>query len=90
MPLLRQHREQHRRASRAPGIACPRRGWWRACARVWPEQFGVSVTIIRLAFVLGVIIGWGMGLVLYLALWVIMPTRPSGPVEVTTSYRRVD
>ena len=23
-----------------------------------------------------------MGLVLYLALWVIMPTRPSGPVEV--------
>ena len=26
--------------------------------------------------VLGVIIGWGMGLVLYLALWVIMPPRP--------------
>ena len=51
------------------------------------EQFGVSVTIIRLAFVLGVIIGWGMGLVLYLALWVIMPNRPSGTVEVTTTYR---
>ena len=53
------------------------------------EQFGVSVTIIRLAFVLGVIIGWGMGLVLYLALWVIMPNRPSGTAEVTTTYRRV-
>jgi phage shock protein PspC (stress-responsive transcriptional regulator) len=54
------------------------------------EQFGVSVTIIRLAFVLGVIVGWGMGLVLYLALWVIMPIRPSGAVEVTPTYRRVD
>ena len=53
------------------------------------EQFGVSVTIIRLAFVLGVIIGWGMGLVLYLALWVIMPNRPSGMTEVTTTYRQV-
>ncbi|MCC6763969.1 MAG: PspC domain-containing protein [Deltaproteobacteria bacterium] len=54
------------------------------------EQFGVSVTIIRLAFVLGVIVGWGMGLVLYLALWVIMPLRPSGPVEVTAAYRKVE
>ena len=54
------------------------------------EQFGVSVTIIRLAFVLGVIVGWGMGLVLYLALWVIMPNRPSAPVEVTPTYRRVE
>src|SRR4029078_4504774 len=54
------------------------------------EQVGVSVTVIRLAFVLGVIVGWGMGLVLYLALWVIMPIRPSGPVEGTTSYRRVE
>jgi len=54
------------------------------------EQFGVSVTIIRLAFVLGVIVGWGMGLVLYIALWVIMPYRPSNPTEVTTTFRRVD
>ena len=52
------------------------------------EQFGVSVTIVRLAFLLGVIIGWGMGLVLYLALWVIMPMRPTG--ELTATYRRVD
>jgi phage shock protein PspC (stress-responsive transcriptional regulator) len=54
------------------------------------EQFGVSVTIIRLAFVLGFLVGWGMGLVIYLALWWIMPIRPSGPVEVTASYRRVE
>jgi phage shock protein PspC (stress-responsive transcriptional regulator) len=54
------------------------------------EQFGVSVTIIRLAFVLGVIVGWGMGLVLYLALWVIMPPRPTGPIQVDATYRRVE
>lgn len=54
------------------------------------EQFGISVTIIRLAFVLGVIVGWGMGLVLYLALWVIMPPRSHGVAEVTASYRRVE
>jgi phage shock protein PspC (stress-responsive transcriptional regulator) len=54
------------------------------------EQFGVSATIIRLAFVLGVIVGWGMGLVLYLALWVIMPIRTNSPSEVTTSFHRVD
>lgn len=54
------------------------------------EQFGVSVTIIRLAFVLGVIVGWGMGLVLYLALWVIMPIRPMGPIPVDATYRRVE
>jgi phage shock protein C len=54
------------------------------------EQFGVSVTIIRLAFVLGVIVGWGMGLVLYLALWVIMPPRPTGPLQVDATYRRVE
>jgi phage shock protein PspC (stress-responsive transcriptional regulator) len=54
------------------------------------EQFGVSVTIVRLAFVLGVIVGWGMGLVLYLALWVIMPMRPGQPTEVSPPFRRLD
>ena len=41
------------------------------------EQFGISVTIIRLAFLLGTLIGGGMGLVIYLVLWVVMPYRPS-------------
>jgi len=54
------------------------------------EQFGVSVTILRLAFVLGVIVGWGMGLVLYLALWVIMPLRPRADGTVSASYHRLD
>jgi phage shock protein PspC (stress-responsive transcriptional regulator) len=39
------------------------------------EQFGISVTIVRLAFLLGTLVGGGMGLVIYLVLWVIMPLR---------------
>ena len=39
------------------------------------EEFGISVTILRLAFVLGTLIG-GPGIIIYLVLWVIMPYRP--------------
>ena len=39
------------------------------------EQFGISVTILRLAFVLGTLIG-GPGLIIYIVLWVVMPYRP--------------
>jgi phage shock protein PspC (stress-responsive transcriptional regulator) len=38
------------------------------------RQFGLSVTAIRVAFVVGTFIG-GWGLLIYLALWVIMPVR---------------
>lgn len=41
-------------------------------------EFGVSVTMLRLAFVLGTLVGGGMGIVVYLALWVVMPYAPSG------------
>ena len=40
------------------------------------EQFGISVTLVRLAFALGTLVGGGMGLLLYLVLWVVMPLRP--------------
>ena len=40
------------------------------------EEFGISVTIVRLAFLLGTLIGGGMGLIIYLVLWVVMPYRP--------------
>ena len=40
------------------------------------EEFGISVTIVRLAFLLGTLVGGGMGLVVYLVLWVVMPYRP--------------
>ena len=36
------------------------------------EEFGISVTIVRLAFVLGTLVS-GMGIVVYLVLWVVMP-----------------
>jgi phage shock protein C len=38
------------------------------------EEFGISTTPIRLAFVLLTLIG-GPGLVLYIILWVVMPYR---------------
>jgi phage shock protein PspC (stress-responsive transcriptional regulator) len=40
------------------------------------QQFGVSVTILRLAFVLATLMG-GWGLPVYIVLWVVMPLRPS-------------
>jgi phage shock protein C len=59
------------------------RSWYRAregkmlagvCAGL-AEQFGISVTIVRLAFLLGTLVGGGMGIVVYLVLWVAMPYR---------------
>ena len=44
------------------------------------EQFGISITIVRLAFILGALIGTGMGLVIYLVLWVVMPYRTPEPL----------
>jgi phage shock protein C len=46
------------------------------------RQFGLSVTAIRLAFVLGTFLG-GWGLLIYLALWVIMPVRQQAPQPPT-------
>ena len=78
------------------GATALTRSWYRVpenklvagvCAGL-AEEFGISVTIIRLAFVLGVIVGWGMGLVLYIVLWVIMPFRPTNPTEVRNPKAR--
>lgn len=40
------------------------------------EEFGLSVTVLRLAFLLGTLFGGGVGIVVYLVLWVVMPYRP--------------
>ena len=40
------------------------------------RQFSLSVTIIRLAFLLGTFLG-GWGLIIYIALWLIMPREPA-------------
>ena len=39
------------------------------------EQFGVSVTILRLAFVLGFVFSGGMFMLVYAILWIIMPSE---------------
>lgn len=42
------------------------------------EQFGISVTALRLAVILLTILGAGWGAILYVVLWVIMPYREAG------------
>ena len=76
-----------------PGSALTRT-WYRAregkmiagvCAGL-AEQFGMSVTILRLAFVLGTLVsGFMLGLVIYLVLWVVMPYRPPHDVPAVRS-----
>ena len=39
------------------------------------EQFGISVTALRLAAVLLTLLGAGWGIIVYAVLWVIMPYR---------------
>ena len=37
------------------------------------ERFEISVTVIRLAFVLSFLLGFGTSLLLYVVLWIVMP-----------------
>ena len=69
--------------STVDGTPVAKRAWYRVregkriagvCAGL-AEEFGISVTIIRLAFVLMMLAG-GHGVIVYLVLWVIMPYRP--------------
>jgi phage shock protein PspC (stress-responsive transcriptional regulator) len=50
------------------------------------EQFGVSVTVLRLAFALGTLVsGFTLGPIIYLVLWVVMPYRPPDGVPAVRS-----
>lgn len=40
------------------------------------DEFRISVTVVRLLFVLLTLCSGGLGLVMYIALWFIMPRRP--------------
>lgn len=42
------------------------------------RQFGISVTALRIAFVIATFAG-GWGILIYVALWLIMPVAPSRP-----------
>jgi phage shock protein C len=67
------------------------RGWLRSrdgkmiagvCAGL-AREFSVPVTVLRLAFVRGTLFGGGIGIIVYLVLWVVMPYEPTfgGMVE---------
>ena len=61
----------------------PAREWTRARDGIWlggvarglANRFGVSCTAVRLAFIVAAIVG-GWGVVIYLALWILMPREP--------------
>lgn len=40
------------------------------------DQFGISVTLIRLAFLLGFFFSGGVFLLVYVVLWIVMPEEP--------------
>jgi phage shock protein PspC (stress-responsive transcriptional regulator) len=42
-------------------------------------QFGISVTLLRLAFVLGFIFSGGLFLLIYVILWIAMPAERGSP-----------
>ena len=44
------------------------------------RQFGISVTALRIAFVIAVFAG-GWGILIYLALWIIMPVAGASPAS---------
>jgi phage shock protein PspC (stress-responsive transcriptional regulator) len=45
------------------------------------EEFGISVTILRVGFLLSALFSGGMGLIIYVVLWMVMPYRePEGAV----------
>lgn len=54
------------------------------------QQFGISVTVLRLAFVLGVIFSGGVVLLLYLALWITMPSRARTAPDSSRPPGRLD
>ncbi len=51
------------------------------------EQFGLPTAVVRLAFVLTALFLGGVGLVLYVVLWVIMPQEDDWPPEREPDWR---
>jgi phage shock protein PspC (stress-responsive transcriptional regulator) len=45
------------------------------------QQFGISITALRLGLVLLALLGFGWGLIIYVVLWVIMPYRDEPDVD---------
>ncbi|RMD97923.1 MAG: PspC domain-containing protein [Deltaproteobacteria bacterium] len=53
------------------------------------EVFGIPVTLVRLAFLLSTLIG-GWGIIIYLALWCLMPPLPTLPPGAAEPEGEVD
>lgn len=51
------------------------------------ERFEISVTVIRLAFLLLFFFSGGMGLLIYVILWVIMPVADDEPPLIDDPHR---
>jgi phage shock protein PspC (stress-responsive transcriptional regulator) len=49
------------------------------------EHFDVSVTVLRLAFAIAALLGFGTAIILYVILWVVMPVE-EGPPLLEDSY----
>ena len=43
------------------------------------RRFEISVTVIRLAFVVAALLGFGTALILYVVLWIVMPLEVEAP-----------
>jgi phage shock protein PspC (stress-responsive transcriptional regulator) len=54
------------------------------------EQFGISVTALRLAAVLLTLFGFGWGVIVYIVLWIVMPYRDGRRGEPSTGRFIVD
>jgi phage shock protein C len=52
-------------------------------------QFGVSVTVLRLALVILTLFGFGGGIIVYVTLWVIMPYEPKRKITYAGSGRSI-
>ncbi len=62
--------------------------WMGGVARGLANRFGLSCVALRLAFILTALVG-GWGIVIYLALWVLMPQEPLAlPAPSTTFVER--
>jgi phage shock protein PspC (stress-responsive transcriptional regulator) len=49
------------------------------------KQFNLSVSLIRLAFLLGAFVG-GWGVIIYVALWAIMPREPKATERLGSDF----
>lgn len=54
------------------------------------EQFGISATALRLAFVVLTLLGAGWGVIVYIVLWIIMPFAPETAAGARAPAPRAD